>query len=81
MLTRFERRRGKEMNKNSDNIGDTAVQEITSYDSDGNPCAWIDLLGGTHDCGVGSDPNGEFCGECSNISCEDCKVWLRGNDK
>ena len=58
----------------TDEIDGIVVKEITSYDSNGNPCAWTDLIGGTHDCGVGSDPSGEFCGECSDVSCEGCTI-------
>lgn len=43
-------------------------------DSDDN---YIDELGGVHDSGCGWNPNGEFCGECSNISCKICGVWNR----
>lgn len=33
-----------------------------------------DRIGGVHDEGVGWNPNGSFCGECGNISCEGCKI-------
>ena len=36
-----------------------------------------DDIGGHHDGGVGTDPNGQFCGECSRISCEHFKVWRK----
>lgn len=31
-----------------------------------------DEVGGVHDCGVGYNPHGVFCGECSSTSCKDC---------
>ncbi len=37
--------------------------------------AYKDGIGGVHDCGLGWNPNGHFCGECSYISCADCRVW------
>lgn len=33
---------------------------------------YIDELGGHHDCGVGWNPNGYWCGECPKSSCEGC---------
>ena len=38
---------------------------------------YIDEAGGVHDSGVGWNPNGDNCGECSNISCKICGVWAR----
>ncbi len=32
---------------------------------------------GTHDEAVGFAPNGDWCGECSKISCINCSVWQR----
>jgi hypothetical protein len=31
-----------------------------------------DEVGGTHDEGLGWNPQGVFCGECGKISCKDC---------
>ena len=31
-----------------------------------------DKVGGIHEDGVGWNPRGTFCGECSNITCEGC---------
>ena len=31
-----------------------------------------DEIGGVHDEGLGWNPNGVFCGECSNMNCKDC---------
>ena len=31
-----------------------------------------DCIGGFHYDGKGINPNGVFCGECVNMSCEDC---------
>lgn len=41
---------------------------------------YIDDVGGVHDSGIGWTPNGDNCGECSNISCKVCGVWksMRG---
>ena len=36
---------------------------------------WTDSVGGAHEDGCGWAPNGDFCGECSNESCENCSVW------
>lgn len=38
---------------------------------------YFDSIGGIHDSGTAYAPNGDFCGECSNVSCEICPVWLR----
>lgn len=38
-----------------------------------NGTEWItDDLGGVHSEGTGWNPNGVWCGECCNISCEGC---------
>lgn len=34
-----------------------------------------DEIGGFHDSGTGTNPDGEFCGECSFISCSLCSEW------
>ena len=34
-----------------------------------------DSAGGWHEDGGGWNPNGEFCGECSNSDCSRCGVW------
>lgn len=46
-----------------------AKMRIKNFDND--EC-YIDELGGHHDCGVGWNPNGYWCGECPKLSCEDC---------
>lgn len=33
---------------------------------------WTDNVGGYHSNGVGTNPNGVFCGECAKESCEFC---------
>ena len=38
---------------------------------------WVDSVGGIHEDGCGWAPNGDFCGECSNKTCENCFVWNR----
>jgi hypothetical protein len=42
--------------------------EMTEY-------TYVDSIGGEHGCGLGYAPNGEFCGECSKMSCDGCPVW------
>lgn len=37
---------------------------------------FMDSIGGIHEDGWGWDPFGNFCGECSNVSCENCKVFF-----
>ena len=32
----------------------------------------IDEVGGVHDCAIGWNPNGLWCGECTKISCKNC---------
>lgn len=34
--------------------------------------AYYDEVGGYHDCAEGWNPNGVWCGECTNRSCKDC---------
>lgn len=34
--------------------------------------SFMDTIGGVHDEGLGWNPNGVFCGECSNSTCEKC---------
>lgn len=34
-----------------------------------------DEVGGYHEGGCGWDPDGHFCGECSDASCADCPAW------
>lgn len=33
---------------------------------------FIDEVGGCHEGGCGWNPNGVFCGECSNSTCKGC---------
>lgn len=33
---------------------------------------YTDEVGGTHDCGIGTNPKGRWCGECSSSSCNGC---------
>lgn len=35
----------------------------------------IDDLGGVHSEGLGWNPAGEFCGECSKTDCSECNVY------
>ena len=34
--------------------------------------AWSDPIGGHHDCAIGYNPNGVWCGECCRETCEGC---------
>ena len=45
-----------------------------------NDDSYIDEIGGIHEDGCGWSPNGDFCGECSNISCKVCEVWKRAKE-
>ncbi len=35
----------------------------------------FDQVGGYHEGGTGTDPNGNFCGECSYTDCFQCSIW------
>lgn len=45
-----------------------------------NTDMYIDNVGGIHEGGTAHDPNGNFCGECSNVSCEICPIWKHIKD-
>ena len=36
------------------------------------PEAYYDEVGGYHECAIGWNPNGVWCGECTRISCANC---------
>lgn len=36
---------------------------------------WIDSVGGSHEGGCGTMPDGTDCGECCNEDCAECDVW------
>lgn len=38
-------------------------------------CGYTDSVGGHHDAGVGWQPDGHFCGECTKSTCEICSIW------
>ena len=38
------------------------------------PEGYYDEVGGYHDCAEGWNPNGVWCGECTNKSCADCSL-------
>lgn len=40
-----------------------------------NDSWYFDAIGGIHDRGIGVDPDGCSCGECSYVSCEICPIW------
>ena len=46
--------------------------DYTVGDADGHYC-YTDLIGGVHSDGLGWNPNGVFCGECTYSTCENCK--------
>jgi len=46
-------------------------------DEDGT---YIDNVGGQHSCGVGWNPNGLWCGECSTSTCEGCAYEFATED-
>ncbi len=39
-----------------------------------------DEVGGVHEEGLGWNPNGVFCGECSKMSCKGC-MWEKYVEK
>ncbi len=41
---------------------------------------FFDQVGGYHESGTGTDPNGDFCGECSNTDCSQCPVWFQNKE-
>ena len=43
-------------------------------------CGYTDEIGGIHTGGVGYNPMGLFCGECSKISCMDCENAYKLNE-
>lgn len=40
------------------------------------PEAYYDELGGFHDSGIGWNPNGNWCGECTVFSCKNCPNFV-----
>ena len=62
-----------------DYIGESTKNEIEYAKSKGkfisfysNPAAYYDDIGGFHDSGMGWNPNGNWCGECSKFNCKNC---------
>ena len=60
-------------------IGESTESEIEYAKSKGkfisfysNPAAYYDDIGGFHDSGMGWNPNGNWCGECSKLNCKNC---------
>ena len=41
---------------------------------------FIDDIGGYHHEAEGWDPEGNWCGECTAVSCQFCKVWQDRQD-
>ena len=63
----------------NDYIGESTKKEIEYAKSKGkfisfynHPEAHYDDIGGFHDSGMGWNPNGNWCGECSNSTCRKC---------
>lgn len=52
---------------------DVFVKEVNGRDycPCGNIPEWVETTG-HHDEGIGCNPNGVFCGECSKITCKGC---------
>lgn len=46
----------------------TDANGFTWYDAD----CYTDDVGGEHDSGIGWNPRGHWCGECTIASCRDC---------
>ena len=44
-------------------------------DCPGDDKGFHDAAGGYHEGGCGWDPNGNFCGECSDSDCGQCPAW------
>lgn len=42
---------------------------------------FVDSIGGGHSGGTGTNPNGEFCGECTVGDCSKCPVWAETTEK
>lgn len=36
---------------------------------------YYDEVGGHHDSGMGWAPDGRWCGECTRVTCADCRIW------
>jgi len=47
--------------------------------SDSGEDCIVDDVGGTHDEGLGWNPQGYYCGECSKRSCAGC-MWEKMDD-
>ena len=70
-------------------IGESTESEIEYAKSQGkfisfynHPEAHYDDIGGFHDSGMGWNPNGSWCGECSKLSCRECpNIKLKEEDK
>ena len=45
------------------------------------PEGYYDEVGGYHDCAEGWNPNGVWCGECTNKSCAKCPSRNSKEDK
>lgn len=62
--------------KNNDQCFDFAVKKINTFLCDKfDVITFKDNVGGLHEEGLGWSPDGNFCGECSRSSCEQCPVW------
>ena len=68
-----------------DYIGESTEREIEYAKSQGkfiyfynHPEAYYDDVGGFHDSGMGWNPNGNWCGECSKLNCKNCPNIIKG---
>lgn len=71
----FRQRKIKVIQKTGDWVHPTENLRVTVQDAP-NP-GFYDEVGGYHEGGCGTAPNGHFCGECSKPSCAKCEAWLR----
>lgn len=65
----------------NDYIGESTASEILYAKEHGKVIryyndsdCWIDEVGGVHDSGIGWNPNGVWCGECTKYSCKNCTM-------
>ena len=68
-------------------IGESTESEIEYAKSKGkfisfysHPEAYYDDVGGFHDSGMGWNPNGNWCGECSKLTCRECPNVVKNGE-
>ena len=57
----------------SDDGGYSYTCDTCDHEIVGCGYSYTDNIGGRHSDGEGWNPNGVFCGECSNDTCESCE--------